>query len=357
MSSTSIKYVPAKHYQKANRTKVEGLAIHTAECAEVSSAAENLQSWTAGPNANVSSWHFAVDNDSITQSCLEKDIAWHAGPANGWSIGIELAGKAAQTPAQWADEYSLAVLENAAHLAADICKRHGIPITRLTAADLKAGKRAGIFGHVDVTNGLTAGKGHQDPGTSFPWESFLARVAELADTTVTPAIIEPSLQVQLNGFVEVEHNGVIWEVCPIYVAPVGIGEAKKLAESLGCELPTPALVDAIWAASDLKIDASIMVNGKHNGKPETMDSEAIHAVQAEKLARAIGTRSLGKDFHLLGGGFKDVVTCWNEKLSKWEIGLYGWHKLAGGVVQGFFSGHSLSWRDYSQGLRLVRKKR
>lgn len=358
----TIKYVPAKNYQKANRAPkdITLLVIHTAECGEVSTAAENLQSWTAGPNASVASWHYAVDNDSVTQSCLEKDIAWHAGPVNGYSIGIEHAGYASQGKKGWEDDYSKAVLENSARLAADICHRNGIPIERLSAADLKAGRLSGICGHVDVTNGLSNGKGHTDPGPHFPWDSWLARVRELSgivplakpETIVAPAAVTT----ELRGFVEVECDGVKWEVCPVYVGPIGIGQARDVAASLGCELPTPALVDAIWKAADLKIDANVMVNGTHDGTPKTMDSPEIHAAQAAKIARAVGEKSLGIDFFLLAGAFKDIVQRKNPSNGKIEIGLYGWHRANGQVIQPFFGGHALAWRDYSQGLRLVRRK-
>jgi N-acetyl-anhydromuramyl-L-alanine amidase AmpD len=352
-----IRYVPARHLTPANRTKIALIVIHTAECAEVSTAAENLQTWTAGANASQASWHYAVDNDSITQSVLEKDVAWHAGPVNGFSIGIEHAGRASQDAAGWDDEYSRAVLENSAHLAAEICKRYGIPVVRLSAEDLKAGKRDGFTGHVDVTNGLTGGKGHMDPGKAFPWDAYLARVRELVDAPTeaspvdAPAILTPADAWRFKAFVDIELNGVKWQVCPVYVAPVGIGQARDLAKMLGCELPTPELVDAIWKASDLKIDADRMAYTANQGNDFAGDMNApeTHAMQAARIAIEVGDRALGKDFFLLAGAFKDVV------VKDGKIGLYGWHRANGTVVQPFYSGHSPAWADYSQGLRLVRR--
>lgn len=148
--------------------------------------------------------------------------------------------------------------------------------------------------------------------------------------------------------VGLEHDGVQWLVAPIYVSPVAIGEAQMLAQRLGCELPTPALVDAIWRAADLKIDATKMIR-VHDGTPRTMDSLEAHAAQTERLRALVGDRSLGVEYRLLAGAYKDVV------VHNGRIGLYGWHRLDGTVIQPFFAGHAPSWRDYSQGLRLVRR--
>jgi len=175
-----MKFIQAKHFTPASRLAIDLIVIHTAECGESSNAAENLQSWTAGPTASQASWHYAVDNDSITQSVREQDVAWHAGPVNDYSIGIEHAGYAAQTPEQWQDTYSVAMLERSAELVASLCQQYGIPIVRLTAEDLKTRSNRGICGHVDVTNGLQGGKGHHDPGPSFPWDWYLARVRAYA---------------------------------------------------------------------------------------------------------------------------------------------------------------------------------
>lgn len=351
-----IKYTPARNYTKANRepNAITLVVIHTAECAEVASAAENLATWGGGPNASQASWHYAVDADSITQSVREEDVAWHAGPVNGYSIGVEHAGRAAQTAEQWADAFSIATLERSAELVADICHRHDIPVERLGAADLAAGRRRGLCGHVDVTNGLTGGRGHTDPGTAFPWEWYLERVeSRLAGLRAAEAPPQASVRPVADdgSWVYVSHGLATYLVCPIYVPFVSIGEAEDLAARLGCELPSPALVDAIWLAADLRIDGRAMVRSDHDGTMRTMASAEMFRTQEERLARQIGARALGRDFRLLAGAFKDVVR------EGGKVGLYGWHGAYGTPIQPFYSGHVRTWRDYSQGLRLVKLAR
>jgi hypothetical protein len=40
-----------------------------------------------------------------------------------------------------------------------------------------------------------------------------------------------------------------------------------------------------------------------------------------------------------------------------KVGIYGWHRLNGEPIQGTtpYFGHAMSWRDYSQGLRLCKR--
>jgi len=349
----TIVFRQAKHFTRANRLPgaIRCILIHSAECPERLSAAEDLAAWSAGSTASRASWHYAVDADSITQSVRDEDIAWHAGPANGWSIGIEHAGFARQDASGWADVYSLQMLERSAELVAGLCTKYGIPIRKLGPEDLAAGERAGLCGHVDVTMGLSGGRGHTDPGPHFPWEWYLARVrhhageAEPDPTTQR----EPPAGFAEEQLVEVVCDGETWLVSPVQFAPVSLGDAERIVAALECELPTPRLVDAIWRSADLRIDASKMVR-RHDGTPATMDSPETHADQAKRLATLIGERALGKDFHLVAGAYKDVVT------RAGALGLYGWHRADGTPIQPFFGGHAKSWRDYSQAVRPVRRR-
>lgn len=175
---SKIAYLPARNFRRVTTPRaIDLLVIHTAEIAEQPTSAEALMSWVAGPKAPMASWHFAVDNDSITRSVLDEHIAFHAPGANERGIGIELCGYAAQTAKQWEDEYSQRVLENAAQLMAELSRKHNIPLRVLDAAALKRGER-GITTHSAVSLAYKKST-HWDPGPHFPMDSLLERITEL----------------------------------------------------------------------------------------------------------------------------------------------------------------------------------
>lgn len=170
-----VRFVQAKSYRAAGRSAVDLVVIHTMEASKTLRTAENVAAWFAGKSAPEASAHYCVDADSIVQCVLERDVAHHAPGANRTGIGVELAGYARQTPADWDDPYNREMLARAAELVAGICARWSIPVVHLTPAELVAGGR-GIVGHADCTAGFRTRGGHMDPGPSFPWSAFLEAV-------------------------------------------------------------------------------------------------------------------------------------------------------------------------------------
>ena len=181
-----IPFVQARNYTPVpgGRLAPTLIVIHTMEAPEKPKTAQNVAAWFSGPVAPQASAHYCLDNEETWQCVRESDVAWAAPGANKCGIHIEHAGFASQTPLQWDDEYSKAVLERSAELAAILCKRYGIPAEKVSPADLAAAaanghSARGFCGHVDVTNGLNNGRGHQDPGAGWDWDKYLARVREL----------------------------------------------------------------------------------------------------------------------------------------------------------------------------------
>jgi lysozyme family protein len=174
-----FEFIQARCFRVASRSKIDRVHIHTTEGHERTGQARIVATMFHLPSTPEASAHFVVDSLETLQLVREKDIAWDAGGASLGGISIEHTGKAAQTPEEWADEYSLAVLERSAQLAASICRRHGIPIVHLTVEQIAAGGR-GICGHVELQAAFAHGAGHVDPGKFFPWSDYIARVAAIA---------------------------------------------------------------------------------------------------------------------------------------------------------------------------------
>lgn len=170
-------FVESPNVTRAERRPVDVVVIHTMEIGERDGAAEACARWFADPAAEVSA-HYCVDAETVIQCVRERDIAWHARGGNGNSVGIELAGFAGQGSDGWEDAYSRAVVERSAALTAEVCRRHAIPIRRVRAAGLIAGRR-GITGHADVSEAFHKSD-HWDPGPDFPWSRFV-RLARRGD--------------------------------------------------------------------------------------------------------------------------------------------------------------------------------
>lgn len=165
-----IPFIASPHYTRLPGREVTLVVIHTMEITEHEGAAEACARWFASERSRVSA-HYCVDADSVVQCVREEDVAWHARGGNTSSIGIELAGHAAQGPRGWDDDYSWAVLERAAVLAGGVCQRHDVAVRWLRAAAVRRGA-SGITGHGDVSKAFRRSD-HWDPGPGFPVERFL----------------------------------------------------------------------------------------------------------------------------------------------------------------------------------------
>lgn len=179
-----IDWIPSPYFNVIANREIKQILIHTAECQETPNARKGIGAWFADvwrkiKKMPLSSAHYGVDPQGIAQYVRDHHVAWHAGRVNNRSIGIELAGSARQSPEQWADDYSMAVLRNAAWLVAKLCAEHKIPIVRLDDAGILLGSR-GLFGHVDANRAYDVKGGHTDPGPNFPWDLFIDMVRAAA---------------------------------------------------------------------------------------------------------------------------------------------------------------------------------
>lgn len=166
-------FIQARNYKVGRDGKqIRLLVCHDMEAPEGPLTAENVARYFAAKDTRMASAHYCVDNNSVVQCVKDSDTAYAAKGANADGLHFELAGYARQTPAEWVDSYSLPMLTLAAALVAAKARAYGIPVRKLTAAEVRAGK-AGICGHGDVTKAYPPGTGHTDPGGQFPWPLFL----------------------------------------------------------------------------------------------------------------------------------------------------------------------------------------
>jgi hypothetical protein len=173
-----LRWMPPKSWTNANRSSVQVVVIHATDGSEGATSAEDGASYDQRRTDGTST-HYFHDADSTIQCVLTADIS-HAAKANGNRIGIqhELCGRADQGAAGWADAASQGTIRQAARQVARDCAKWGIPVRRLTPAQVAAGAK-GICGHVDITAAFPQDHGdHTDPGPTFPWTSFLALVQD-----------------------------------------------------------------------------------------------------------------------------------------------------------------------------------
>jgi len=151
---------------------------HTMEHDEVGDAAEDVAHYFATlPDDRSVSAHYTVDNNSIIQCVLLGNRAWTVGntPGNNRGINYELAGRASQTAAQWADAYSDEMLTRACAQATRDMELYGIP-NRWCSIDDLTQRRPGHTTHNDLRVAF-GGTTHTDPGSGFPRQRVLDLVA------------------------------------------------------------------------------------------------------------------------------------------------------------------------------------
>lgn len=118
--------------------------------------------------------------------------------------------------------------------------------------------------------------------------------------------------------------------------------AQKIADSLGCFLPTRKIVDDIYKAARVKLEP-VPMYAFRDSTPTMYHHHLI--VEGQRKGRK----------GLIAGIMKDVVI--SGKITRDErpgrVAIYGWHKMNGQAIQPLYTGHIYWWVDYSQGIRLV----
>ncbi len=154
---------------------VKYVVIHTAEGART---AASLGSYFSNPSVQASS-HVGIDNGTIEQYVAYDRAAWTLLNGNPSSDNAELCGFAAWSRDEWFRNQGM--LDLAAQWIADRCRARGIPIRKLTPAQIDAGW-SGVIGHIDWSQSAIGQGDHWDPGYNFPWDYVIQKAQGLNPT-------------------------------------------------------------------------------------------------------------------------------------------------------------------------------
>ncbi len=131
--------------------------------------------------------------------------------------------------------------------------------------------------------------------------------------------------------------------------------AQRVADCLGCSLPTRKITDQICNGATVKMTPTPI---PPTAKMITIPVFEAHndIVRTRRLAQS-PAHPLGE---LVAGDKKDIVispliyTNLHTRAST-PVVIYGWHKADGKAIQPIYNGHSQTWADYSHGVRLVQQ--
>lgn len=136
--------------------------------------------------------------------------------------------------------------------------------------------------------------------------------------------------------------------------PLAPKTAQDVLQTLGCVLPTPKMVDAIWQQAKIQIQP-VTYQAKKPGDPG-MTTTGAFKLNHDAVQQVLIRNPDYKQGLLVVGQRKDVVLS-NKLLEVVDkVAIYGWHKKNGKPIQNLnVISHSKSYVDYSHGIRLVSK--
>lgn len=132
------------------------------------------------------------------------------------------------------------------------------------------------------------------------------------------------------------------------IVPLSPSAAQRIADALECVLPTRKIVDAIYAAAEVRL-APVPIAPSAAMTTVPVFAEHNRVVWSQRQAQ-LDQHPLGA---LVAGHKKDVVLSPRLRDSPGKVAIYGWHRANGTAIQPLYLGHSATWVDYSQCIRLV----
>lgn len=172
--------------------------------------------------------------------------------------------------------------------------------------------------------------------------NFYRTLSAVTSTAVIGGITESVTYYVLPDYLAIgcDTNYFLCQMSPII--------ATKIADSIGCTLPTRKMVNDIYAQSALKLTpltipasgtmTTVQAFAQHNGMVYTQRSGSLTAFP-------LGT--------LVGGDKKDVIISNMIYTTANRVIIYGWHTSIGNPIQPMTNVHADTYMDYSHGMRFI----
>jgi len=156
------------------------LVLHSLECEAMRGIAQSLSErggWL--DTENLAPQRMTAPGD-LVRTMPDGDQGGHiGGPGNSHCAGVEVSGRAAWTPEQWATPLAKEALDMQARAIAGLAVAYGwaySDLRYLSQAQIKAGDTRGICDHNAISLSGISNTNHWDVGLGYPWEGQLTRI-------------------------------------------------------------------------------------------------------------------------------------------------------------------------------------
>ena len=222
--------------------------------------------------------------------------------------------------------FAQSIIKNLPERAADAVTASEF-VQQITAEDL-AGREQRIFSEINAGN--------------IP--DFLRRFQPVSVTNIS------GVQTNVATFYVAPDYLAVGTDADYFRTPMTPMTAQRIADQLGCILPTRKMVDAIYTAAVAKLVPSPIAPGPAmTTVPVFMQHNAM--VQTQR-AMFLQSHLLGS---LVAGHQKDLVITPLLAVAPGKVAIYGWHQTNGMPIQPLYVKHAATWVDYSQCVRLVQE--
>jgi len=179
--------------------------------------------------------------------------------------------------------------------------------------------------------------------------------AEVSQGNV-PTWLRRLRRVEMTGELGARKYRVTFWVTPDYLAvgsdddyvlvPLSPQTAQRIADLVGGSLPTPRMVDAVWASARARL-APIRIEPDEFMTTVRYFERHDRLVQGQRMLYGVPPGAL------VAGHKKDVVLSATLSANPGKVAIYGWHRLDGRPIQPLSTILGEGWVGYNHGIRLV----